>query len=96
MSVAFAKQSKHCNLAQLEKAGFRPCKRCRPIVETSQQRLMAIRMHHTRTGLLTTTDAIDKIGASVGLSIVSYFIKKYKEYFGQIQKNAKGMMQTDI
>lgn len=50
--------------------------------QTPNQRLMEIRMHHAKNEVLNTQKKIDIIAKDVGISNVSYFIKKFKEHHG--------------
>ncbi|WP_249641499.1 MULTISPECIES: bifunctional transcriptional activator/DNA repair enzyme AdaA [unclassified Enterococcus] len=54
--------------------------------QTPQQRLQAIRMAHARRELLNTRKTITVIAKDIGLPNVSYFIKKFKAYYGQTPK----------
>lgn len=54
--------------------------------QTPQQRLMAIRMDHAKRELLNSTKTIKEIAADIGLPNVSYFIRKFGEYYGQSPK----------
>ncbi|MER2061980.1 MAG: Ada metal-binding domain-containing protein [Aerococcus urinaeequi] len=113
-----------------EKAGYRPCKRCRPtdkIVDdqlwaseievilqenydqsltlgelahlargssshlrhvfkketglTPQQRLMAIRLDKAKEALIQSDQTVEEIAQAVGITNVSYFIRKFKEKY---------------
>lgn len=53
---------------------------------TPQQRLLEIRMEYAKDELLNSNKTVELIVNSVGLPNVSYFIKKFRDYFGESPK----------
>lgn len=63
--------------------------------QTPQQRLMDIRMNHAKNELLHSNQSIQTIAESVGIPNVSYFIRKFKERYGQSPKRFRIQQESN-
>lgn len=53
---------------------------------TPQQHLLEIQMEHAKDKLLNSNKTVELIANSVGFPNVSYFIKKFRDHFGESPK----------
>lgn len=63
--------------------------------KTLQQRLLEIRLEEAREKIVTTDERIDNIAMEVGIFNVSYFIKRFKEAYGESPKQYRKTNQNN-
>lgn len=57
--------------------------------QTPHQRLLAIRLERAHADLLLHQDSLESIALRHGFSTSNYFIRKYKQYYGETPKQAR-------